>query len=98
MELIIIKGYEPHLYSSRKIEGFDRPAYVNIYNVAPGDIFEIGSGYSLHETEIDARKYFPRNFTVPNVRAVRVFVSKTTLEAITKSEDKCIFEGSEFRR
>ena len=95
MTRIEIRGREPHLYSDDKFREFNREIYVNEYTLITGDSFEMGGAYSLHRTEDEAKRYFAREWW-HKIRIARpVFVSDTTLEAIAKEKDKCIFNSWE---
>jgi len=84
-----VRGKQPYLYrrdypTARMSLG----AYKKEYSLQTGDWFECGKpAYSLHPTEESARKFRYMRCWSPHANIEQVFVSKKTLEVITKSRD-----------
>ena len=95
MRRIEINGESPFQYSNEHFDKLNRKVYANEYTLITGDSFEMGGAYSLHRTEDEAKRYFARDWWHKVRKAIPVFVSDTTLEAIAKREDKCIFKSWE---
>jgi len=93
--MVNINGTKPYQYSSEKFREFNRRAYANTYTLATGDSFDIGYAYSLHGTETKAkiRSYFQGGSWRADRRAIPVFVSKKTLEAITEEDVFLSWDG-----
>jgi len=81
-----IRGKLPYLYRESPSAGMNREAYKKEYTLYTDDWFESGTrfAYSLHLTQESARKYKSFSWWVSDNDAERVFVSKKTLEAISK--------------
>lgn len=83
-----IRGKPPHLYRETPSANMNKEAYKKEYSLCTEDSFEYGKpAYSLHATEESARKFRYFNWWVPNQEIERIFVSKKTLEILTKSRD-----------
>lgn len=84
------KGFQgicPYFYKKTRTSSLNREAFVNTYTLYTDDWFESGTrfAYSLHKTSEDARKYESHRWWAPNyIKGELVYVSKKTLEAITK--------------
>ncbi len=79
-------GKRPYLYSNEETRGMNQQVYANTYTLHTGDWFEDGTewAYSLHRTEEVARRFKEASWWAPTRRAREVFVSRQTLERITK--------------
>ena len=79
-------GKRPYLYSEDETRGMNKEVYANRYTLHTGDWFEDGTeeAYSLHRTEGVAMRFREAGWWLPTSRANKVFVSKQTLEKITK--------------
>lgn len=83
-----IRGKSPCLYRENPSANMNRVAYKREYSLCTEDSFEYGKpAYSLHAREESAKKFQYFNWWIPNPEIERIFVSKKTLEILTKSRD-----------
>jgi ribosomal protein L19E len=84
-----IRGLRPYLYRENSSPRMNKEVYKKEYTLYTGDWFESGTrfAYLLHAAEESARKFRYMNCWVPSSGITRVYVSKKTLEAITKARE-----------
>jgi hypothetical protein len=84
-----VRGKTPYLYRKTPSASMNKEAYQKEYTLYTDDWFESGSrfAYSLHATQESAKKFRYFNWWAPSIGIERVYVSKTTLEKITKAQD-----------
>jgi hypothetical protein len=83
-----VRGLQPYLYRETPSESMNREAYFREYSLCTGDSFEFGKpAYSLHTTLKSAEKFKYFDWWVPGLNVRKVFVSKKTLETISKKRD-----------
>lgn len=83
-----VRGKNPYLYRETPSTDMNKEAYKREYSLCTADSFEYGKpAYSLHVTEESAKKFQYFNWWIANPEIERIFVSKKTLEILTKSRD-----------
>ena len=90
-----VYGHNQHMYAYRETGELKERAMICHYYLCTADSFEIGSAYSLHKDEDDARRFHPYDWWRKTSGPESVFVSIETLEEIVKSKDKVVFESHE---
>ncbi len=84
----------PYKYSLKRTGEFFNSVFVQTYTLVSGDWFEEGGAWSLHLTVKDAEEYhnpFLIHCYMKNGNLREAFVSKDTLEAMLKSENKSVY-------
>jgi hypothetical protein len=83
-----IRGKKPCLYRETPSANMNKEAYKKEYSLCTEDSFEYGKpAYSLHATEESAKNFRYFNWWGPNQEIERIFVSKKTLEILTKARE-----------